>query len=113
MQTLQIINIRPYGTEQRIPDVTVRSNEYLPGPDNRVSHNEWYAVSWEMNFGTQIDGHTMSEITNKYGQTTTLEMAHTNHADTTQEGTETQSERGEKRSTVVARLFKSYYRLGG
>ena len=38
-------------------DVTVRSNEYLPDPDAKVSHNEWYAVSWEMDFGKQIDEH--------------------------------------------------------
>ena len=41
--------------DQRIPDVTVRSNEYLPDPDVKISHNEWYAVSWEMDFGKQID----------------------------------------------------------
>ena len=40
-QTLHRIRIRPYTPEQRIPDVTVRSNEYLPDPDVKVSHNEW------------------------------------------------------------------------
>ena len=54
-QTLHRIRIRPYVPEQRLPDVTVRTNEYLPDPDVKVSHNEWYAVSWEMNFGKQID----------------------------------------------------------
>ena len=54
-QTLHRIRIRPYVPDQRIPDVTVRSNEYLPDPDVKVSHNEWYAVSWEMDFGKQID----------------------------------------------------------
>ena len=54
-QTLHRIRIRPYVPDQRIPDVTVRSNEYLPDPDVKISHNEWYAVSWEMDFGKQID----------------------------------------------------------
>ena len=35
----------PYVTAQRMPDVTVRSNECLPGLDVKVSHNEGYAVS--------------------------------------------------------------------
>ena len=56
-QTLYIIRMRPYVPEQRMPDVTVRANEYLPDPDVKVSHNEWYAVSWEMDFGKQIDKH--------------------------------------------------------
>ena len=43
--------------EQRLPNVTVRTNEYLPDPDVKVSHNEWYAVSWEMDFGKQVDEH--------------------------------------------------------
>ena len=54
-QTLHRIRIRPCVPDQRIPDVTVRSNEDLPDPDVKVSHNEWYAVSWEMDFGKQID----------------------------------------------------------
>ena len=44
-QTLHRIRIRPYVPDQRLPDVTVRSNDYLPDPDVKVSHNEWYAVS--------------------------------------------------------------------
>ena len=49
-QTLHRIRIRPYAPEQRTPDITVRANENLPDPDVQVSHNEWYAVSWEMDF---------------------------------------------------------------
>ena len=40
-----------------MPDVTVRASEHLPDPDVKMSHNEWYAVSWEMDFGKQIDEH--------------------------------------------------------
>ena len=46
-QTLHRIRIRPYVPEQRLPDVTVRADNYLPDPDVKISHNEWYAVSWE------------------------------------------------------------------
>ena len=44
-QTLHRTLIRPYVSEQRLPDVTVRSNEYLPDPDVKVLQNEWYAVT--------------------------------------------------------------------
>ena len=54
-KTLHRIRIRPY--VPTLPDVTVRSNEYLPDPDVKVSHIDWYAVSWEMDFGKQIDEH--------------------------------------------------------
>ena len=50
-QTLHRIRIRPYVPDQRMPDVTVRSNENMPDPDVKVSHNEWNAVSYEMGFG--------------------------------------------------------------
>ena len=62
-QTLHRIRIRPYVPEQRMPDVTVRTNEYLPDPDVKVSHTEWYAVAWEMDFGKQIDEHETSKGT--------------------------------------------------
>ena len=77
-QILHRIRIRPYVPEQRIPDVTIPPNEYLPDPIVKVSHNEWYAVYWEKNFGTKTDEHTTSEITNNIGQTLKLEIAHTN-----------------------------------
>ena len=44
-QTLHKIRMRPYVSDQRLPDLTVPANEYLPDPDVKVSHNEWYAVS--------------------------------------------------------------------
>ena len=70
-QTLHRIRLRPYVPEQRMPDVTVRSNEYFPDPENKVSHNEWYAVSWEMEFGKQTDEHEKSEIASNNQQTVT------------------------------------------
>ena len=76
-QTLHRIRIRPYVTDQRIPDVTVRSNEYLPDPDVKVSHNEWYAVSWEMDFGKQIDELDTSKNTETEQRTEIQEVTST------------------------------------
>ena len=85
-QTLHRIRIRPYVPKQRLPDVTVRTNEYLPDPDVKVSHNEWYAISWEIDFGKQIGEHERSkntennqhveiqEVTNTKDETITPQM---------------------------------------
>ena len=74
-----------------MPDVTVRANEYLPDPDVKVSHNEWYAVSWEMDFGKQIDEHEMSGNTNNTQQVVTQEVTNTNVEATTQRMQENQT----------------------
>ena len=79
-QTLHRIRIRPYVTEQRLPDVTVRANDYLPDPEVKVSHNEWYAVSWEMDFGKQIDEHESPENTRNNHSVEIQEMANTDGA---------------------------------
>ena len=47
-QTLHRIRRRPFVPEKRIPGVTVQSNQYLPGPDVKMSRNEQYATSWEI-----------------------------------------------------------------
>ena len=77
-QTLHRIRIRPYVPEQRVPDVTVRANEYLPDPDVKVSHNEWYAVSWEMDFGKQIDEHEIPKSTENNRHAEIQEATNTN-----------------------------------
>ena len=82
-QTLHRIRIPPYVPEQRLPDVTVRANGYLPDPDVKVSHNEWYAVSWEMDFGKQIDEHETSESTRNNHHVEIQEVTNTNDEDTT------------------------------
>ena len=79
-QTLPKIRIHSSVPEQRIPDVTVRANQYLPDPDVKVSHNEWYAVSWEKDFGRQID------------ENTTKGATHTNDEAEMQEVTEKEAE---------------------
>ena len=78
--------------EQRIPDVTVRANEYLPDPDIRVSHNEWYAASWKMDFVKQIDKHETSKIANNNKQAVTQEIENMNDEKTGQTEIENQSE---------------------
>ena len=84
-QTLHRIRIRPYVPEQRMPDVTVRANEYLPDPDVKLSHNEWYAVSWEVVFGKQIDEHETSESAENNQQGVTQELTNTHNETTTQQ----------------------------
>ena len=61
-----------------MPDVTVRANEYLPDPDVKVSHNEWYAISWEMDFGKQIGEHETSKNTEINQHVEKQEVTNTN-----------------------------------
>ena len=71
-------------------DVTVRANEYFRDPDVKVSHNEWYAVSWEKDFGKQIDEHktpasaekNQQEVTNTHNETTTQQVQRNQTEDT-------------------------------
>ena len=78
--------------EQRLPDVTVRADNYLPDPEVKVSHNEWYAVSWEMDFGKQIDEHEMTKSTENNQQIVTQEVPNTNDETITQQVTDNQAE---------------------
>ena len=91
-QTLHGIRIRPYVSEQRVPDVTVRANEYVPDPDVEVSHNEWYAVSWEMDFGKQIDKHQSSANAERNQQAIIQEVTNSHDATTTQQASDNQNE---------------------
>ena len=77
-QTQHRIRIRPYVRDQRMPDVTVRSNEHLPDPDVKVSHNEWFAVSWEMDIGKQIDEHETPKRAEPNQQVVTQEETNAN-----------------------------------
>ena len=78
--------------EQRISDVTVRTNEYLPDPDIKVLHKEWYAVSWEMDFGKQIDEHETPERAENNQQVVTQKVAITHDETTTQQVPDNQTE---------------------
>ena len=91
-QTLHRIRMRPYVPEQRVLDVTVRVNEYLPDPDVKVSHNEWYAVSCEMDFGKQVDEHETPESAENYQQGVTQEVTNTHNETTTPQVPSNQTE---------------------
>ena len=49
-QTLHRIRLRLYAPNQRVPDVTVRREDYLPDPEVETTHNDWYAQAWETEF---------------------------------------------------------------
>ena len=102
----------PILPEQSIPDITVQSNGYLPDPEVKMSHNEWYAVSREMDFGTQIDKQTTSEITNISEQTTAQEITLTSDAGTTQEVAEKLTVRTDIAEPSSPDFFKSSTDVG-
>ena len=91
-QTLHRIRIRPYVPDQRLTDVTVRSNDYLPDPDVKVSHNELYALSWEMYFGKQIDENETSKDTGTNQQVIIQEETNMKDKTTTPETPRNQTE---------------------
>ena len=73
-QTLQRIRLRLYAPNQRVPGVTVRREDYLPNPEVKRTHNDWYAQAWETEFGEVLFGTptensteeaTITEITDK------------------------------------------------
>ena len=57
-QTLHRICLRLYAPNQRVPDVTVRREDYLPDPEVKTTHNDWYAQAWETEFGEVLFGNT-------------------------------------------------------
>ena len=73
-QTLPRIRQRLYAPNQRVPDVTVRREDYLPDLEVKATHNDWYAQAWETEFGEILFGTltensteeaTITEITDK------------------------------------------------
>ena len=75
-----------------MPDVTVQASEYLPDPDVKMSHNEWYAVSWEMDFKKQIDEHETRENIHNNQQAETQKVTNTQDETATQQVPENQLE---------------------
>ena len=73
-QTLHRIRLRLYAPNQRVPDVTVRRENYLLDPEVKTTHSDWYAQAWETEFGevlfvtpteNSIEEATITEITDK------------------------------------------------
>ena len=89
--------------DQRLPDVTVRANEYLPDPDVKVSHNEWYAVSWVMDFGKQIEEHELPANAERNQQVVIHEETNTNDETTTPQvpGNQTENTNDATSSSLV------------
>ena len=73
-QTLHRIRLRLYAPNQRVPDVTVRREDYLPDPEVKTTHNDWYAQAWETEFGELLFGNTTE---NAPEETTVTEIADT------------------------------------
>ena len=77
-QTLHRIRLRLYAPNQRVPDVTVRREDYLPDPEVKTTHNDWYAQAWETEFGEVLFGNTTDNTTE---ETTITETADTTGKD--------------------------------
>ena len=73
-QTLHRIRLRLYAPNQRVPDVTVRREDYLPDPEVKTTHNDWYAQAWETEFGEVLFGNTTE---NAAEEATVTEIADT------------------------------------
>ena len=77
-QTLHRIRLRLYAPNQRVPDVTVRREDYLPDPEVKTTHNDWYAQAWETEFGEVLFGNTTD---NAAKEATVTEIASTTRND--------------------------------
>ena len=73
-QTLYRIRLRLYAPNQRVPDVTVRRDDYLPDPEVQTTHNDCYAQAWETEFGKVLFGNTTENATE---ETTNTEITDT------------------------------------
>ena len=73
-QTLHRIRLRLYAPNQRVPDVTVRREDYLPDPEVKTTHNDWYAQAWETEFGEVLFGNNTENATE---ETTVAEITDT------------------------------------
>ena len=77
-QTLHRIRLRLYAPNERVPDVTVRKEDYLPDPEVKTTHNDWYAQAWETEFGEVLFGNTAD---NTAEETTITEITDTAGSD--------------------------------
>ena len=73
-QTLHRIRLRLYAPNQRVPDVTVRREDYFPDPEVQTTLNDWYAQAWETEFGEVLFGNTTD---NTAEETTVTEITDT------------------------------------
>ena len=55
-QTIHKSRLRLYAPNQRVPDVTVTGEDYLPDPKVKITYDDWYAQAWETEFGKVVFG---------------------------------------------------------
>ena len=55
-QTLQRVRLRLDAPNQRVPDVTVRGEDYLLDPEVEITQNDWYAEASETEIGEVLFG---------------------------------------------------------
>ena len=77
-QALHRIRLRLYAPNQRVPDVTVRREDYLPDPEVKTTHNDWYAQAWETEFGEVLFGNNTE---NAAEEATVIEITDTTEND--------------------------------
>ena len=72
-QTLHRIRLRPHAPNQRVPDGTVRREDYLPDPEVKTTLNDWYAHAWETEFRELLS------VRHAYGKFNRRSYNHRNH----------------------------------
>ena len=77
-QTLHRIRLRLYAPNHRVPDVTVRREDYLPDPEVKTTHSDWYAQAWETEFGEVLFGNNTE---NAAEEATVIEITDTTRND--------------------------------
>ena len=61
IQTLQRIRLRLYAPNQRIPDITVKTDCQLPDPEVKTTHDDWYSQAWETEFREVLFGNSSEQ----------------------------------------------------
>ena len=83
-KTLHRFRLRLYAPKQRVPDVTVRREDYFPDPEFKTTHNDWYAQAWETKFGEVLFGTHTENSRRSY--------SHRNHRQHEDDATTTENE---------------------
>ena len=82
-QTLHRVRLRLYAPNQRVPDVTVRREDYLPDTVVKTTHSDWYPQAWETEIGEVLFG-TPTEKSSEEATSTEITDNTENDATTTE-----------------------------
>ena len=88
-QTLHRFRLRLYAPNQRVPDVTVRREDYLTDPRVKTTHNDCYAQAWETEFGEVLFGAPTEKSTEEATITEIADKTENNVTTTENEMTKT------------------------